>query len=85
MNQPDDPGIHGDDVVEPLVFGGKARHHADSVIRTIRRNAGKMTITELAKAVCWSETHLRKQARKHGIDLRYPPCDRANEPEPRGA
>lgn len=83
---PDDPGIAGDDdVTEPLVFGGRARHHVNSVVRTIKRNAGKMPKETMAQALSLSVDHLERMAIKHHIDLRCPPCDRARETEPRGA
>ena len=79
--QPDDPGSDTIGFVEPLVIGRKAKRHADSVERTIRRNAGFVHKHKIAATVCWSVEMLERFAAAHGIDLTY----RGPEHEPRGA
>lgn len=84
---PPPPDIEGEgaNTHQPLVYGIERAELTPNTIKTIRKNAGKISPLELARALCWSFKRLSRIARAERIDLRYPPHDRADDAEPRGA
>lgn len=82
---PPPPDIEGEGVKQhhPLIFGSEIQEITPNTIKVIRKNAGRVPVDVLKRALCWSERRLRRVARAHSIDLRCPPHE--NEPEPVGA
>ena len=68
--------------IDPLVYGGRCQERKPLTISVLRKNAGRMPAGDIAAAMGWSLTRLRRIAAQERIDLSFP---RVKELEPRGA